>query len=870
MAMSTGDNDAQALRQALREALDAYSSEAEKKQALLGVLNAALDEFSLETQDEDLESKQLGLQALAGLVEEAVQRFVVGVNIWAGCGQNLDRSAHSELFSFAARAHAQVARVARRVAGARSVDQYWGRAVADPTALSYAAVALHCDPHDPEALYEAALEYGREGKLRKAQQCLNEIGAAASAESKESKLQALLNEKWEKVIEAIGKGNLQNLWKYDKKIKGVDPSFAHRKAVSQADKAQIKTLLESPTKKALNLTGSAVTEELAQKLANELGLKELTLQGFAGAELQAKTEGQSNAHDRAKLIVKAYADGPLRPVSILRHQASSAGFTLGIGTWNMRAHANFHEVPSKKSFEDGQDLKSLPHKLASLHEVVSACSLQLAALQECPGRAKGFKEDGTVEKLLQSAATEIHGAPFEGWQIRAALCGNESTAFVFHESVLQMIGSPRPFQNATIETAEWARLAEWKKAQKDYDAGRKKAQAEEDEDKDAKLFEAHDLHQQQLDSCLEQLEQALRTEDYAYVAVLSAKAAELKNRRDDPAAKLPPKSPDEIASTFQRPPILALFKPSAGPDGNLRAAPHGWLAVVSVHLKAFDGSLEQTKAEVRGLAEYIVPWMEEEVALERDKYNASNIAAAPAVTTYIIMGDFNLAVDDKEKKSGGKGKKKNKNAATFGGDAWDALIEKGFGMPLLPPGQPTNMGPPVTQDAKCYDNILYRRVRGDHCVPPSPRPAAQVFPVMQKELNEMQSLFSVLDILQQRPSGLKWTEVGSEKPQTGAKNELSSSENGALATALKQKLFFTQQEWDSFKPLKLTQKGAKFSYDSYIEVDGKYFKPAEPLIKELAAALVVQRTKMEKDLQKKIFNSWSDHKPVYVHLPSET
>ena len=77
--MPTRDEE-QALRESLREAVDACSSEEEKEQALLGVLRPALDKFSQtqdkedleeETQDKDLDSKQLScLQALAGLVEE--------------------------------------------------------------------------------------------------------------------------------------------------------------------------------------------------------------------------------------------------------------------------------------------------------------------------------------------------------------------------------------------------------------------------------------------------------------------------------------------------------------------------------------------------------------------------------------------------------------------------------------------------------------------------------------------------------------------------------------------------------------------------------------------------------------------------------
>ena len=102
------------------------------------------------------------------------------------------------------------------------------------------------------------------------------------------------------------------------------------------------------------------------------------------------------------------------------------------------------------------------------------------------------------------------------------------------------------------------------------------------------------------------------------------------------------------------------------------------------------------------------------------------------------------------------------------------------------------MGPPVTQHDKCYDNILYRREGEDQHAPPAPQPgSAKVFPVMQKELDEMHELVSVL-----------------KKFQTSLGKELT----------------------------------AKF----------------------------VQRNEMEKALKTTVYNSWSDHKPVYVHLQSKT
>ena len=321
----------------------------------------------------------------------------------------------------------------------------------------------------------------------------------------------------------------------------------------------------------------------------------------------------------------------------------------------------------------------------------------MAAGALCPGGSfcTGQQNDKAPCTCAPGSSCEQGSAESEGHVVPQGFWGAGGTAlkapceaaFVFHESVLQMIGSPRPFHVACDAVG--------------------------------------------------------------------------RIKMEDGLARMRPAA--ARCCTFQRPPILALFRPSAGPDGNLRVAPHGWLAVVSVHLKAFDGSLEQTKAEVGGLAEHIVPWMEREVALEKEKYNASNIAVAPDVTTYIIMGDFNLSVKD------------------------SVLFTD-----LLPPGQPTNMGPPVTQHDKCYDNILYRREGEDQHAPPAPQPgSAKVFPVMQKELDEMHELVSVL-----------------KKFQTSLGKELT----------------------------------AKF----------------------------VQRNEMEKALKTTVYNSWSDHKPVYVHLQSKT
>jgi hypothetical protein len=229
-----------------------------------------------------------------------------------------------------------------------------------------------------------------------------------------------------------------------------------------------------------------------------------------------------------------------------------------------------------------------------------------------------------------------------------------------------------------------------------------------------------------------------------------------------------------VADTFRRPPILALFLPATGPEGHRLASAHGCLAVVSVHLKSYDKKgLAQTKAEVRGLAKYVVPWMEEEV----NKWMEQEVKNAQAVTTYVIMGDYNLAEDDKASAFGGNDK------FTFGGEAWSALKEQGF-EPLLSPGEPTNMGPPVTKFDRCYDNILYKRVNktpsGECRKPAQP---ARVFPVMETELAEMKRLLDALD------------SVNTEFVQEGMAKVVQRSK---MEEAWKEQIF---RDWSDHKPV---------------------------------------------------------------------
>jgi hypothetical protein len=200
-----------------------------------------------------------------------------------------------------------------------------------------------------------------------------------------------------------------------------------------------------------------------------------------------------------------------------------------------------------------------------------------------------------------------------------------------------------------------------------------------------------------------------------------------------------------------------------------------------VHLKSYDKKgLARTKAEVRGLAKHVVPWMEKEV----NKWMEQEVKNAQAVTTYVIMGDYNLAEDDKASAFGGIDK------FTFGGEAWSALKEQGF-EPLLSPGEPTNMGPPVTKFNRCYDNILYKRVNtaSGECRKPA-QPAlpchgsrAGVFPVMEAELADMKHLLDALD------------SVNTKFVQEGMAKFVQRSE---MEKAWKEQIF---SDWSDHKPV---------------------------------------------------------------------
>ena len=87
------------------------------------------------------------------------------------------------------------------------------------------------------------------------------------------------------------------------------------------------------------------------------------------------------------------------------------------------------------------------------------------------------------------------------------------------------------------------------------------------------------------------------------------------------------------------------------------------------------------------------------------------------------------------------------------------------------------------------------------------------------------------------PLGLKWQEVGSEKPALG-----HQVTNEALARRLEQQqLEFTKEEWGKFKVLALSD-------DSYIKAGNRYFRPAaeegKEASKDLPTLYVIQVGKM--------------------------
>ena len=77
-------------------------------------------------------------------------------------------------------------------------------------------------------------------------------------------------------------------------------------------------------------------------------------------------------------------------------------------------------------------------------------------------------------------------------------------------------------------------------------------------------------------------------------------------------------------------------------------------------------------------------------------------------------------------------------------------------------------------------------------------------------------------------SGLKWVEIGTERPSEG--EDLNPKSPGKLESALKEKTEFTLAEWEAF--------GIKHvRMDHFINSYGRYYRPAERITKEQIDAL---------------------------------
>jgi hypothetical protein len=200
---------------------------------------------------------------------------------------------------------------------------------------------------------------------------------------------------WEPVLEKVKIDHLGKIWKSAIGKNPTEETFL--KALQNANDEQVnkvtKKLLESPPKQALKYVKADIDFESAE--CNELQI-------LAGVALKDNSP-LVNAQNRARLLVKAFDTKPLRPLS----QTSSTTEGLGIGTWNIRAWGGMHVIPCYDDYRDKGELGVLPRKLESLGKLVSSCSLQLIALQECPGRAMGFRKGAHVEELLQPVTNAL-------------------------------------------------------------------------------------------------------------------------------------------------------------------------------------------------------------------------------------------------------------------------------------------------------------------------------------------------------------------------------------------------------------------------------------------------------------------------------
>ena len=240
-----------------------------------------------------------------------------------------------------------------------------------------------------------------------------------------------------------------------------------------------------------------------------------------------------------------------------------------------------------------------------------------------------------------------------------------------------------------------------------------------------------------------------------------------------PVAYFATKPADGVAAFgFQRPPVLAVFARKDDTPVCAHAAPLGLLAVVSVHLKAYDAATksEQTRAELEHLGcDAFQHWLERGIDAAA-AHAGSPWSSAAAPRTRLILGDFNLAYA-----VGG-----DMPPGPYAQAAWDPVTAprngaQGFRV-LLPPRQVTNFDT-LVKEAACYDNALLRHSGGV----PLLRARAFVAQVLAAELADAAALQAALQ--------------GGAAPCT----ELLREFVAMLPTLLAQKLVY--RRWSDHKPV---------------------------------------------------------------------
>jgi hypothetical protein len=133
--------------------------------------------------------------------------------------------------------------------------------------------------------------------------------------------------------------------------------------------------------------------------------------------------------------------------------------------------------------------------------------------------------------------------------------------------------------------------------------------------------------------------------------------------------------------------------------------------------------------------------------------------------------------------------------------------------------------PVVANSIEDHDNVLTKHSNGNLTADPVRRLAFSIkngnglqTPPCEVKRNGLNDAYSTFNLTSTAPNGLKWVEIGSDKPKVG-----TEIVNEPLALALQYKTQFTRAEFDKFGVSQLNQ-------DSYIQGkagDRRYFRPAE-------------------------------------------